>query len=92
MLALIDRVAAVGPPRNTAVSHTLQGPVWEFIQGSLRILWFYGNGRIVVCSHAMAKKGQKTPSQDIARAARMAAEYRAAGGRVEVLTDDQEDD
>ena len=92
MLALMDRVAASGPPRNTAVSHTLQGPVWEFIQGSLRVLWFYGNGRIVVCSHAMAKKSQKTPSQDIARAARMAAEYHAAGGRVEVLNDDQEDD
>ena len=43
MLALLERIATNGPPRNVDVSHSLRGDIWEFIQGSLRVFWFYGN-------------------------------------------------
>jgi len=47
MLALLERVASAGPPRNTDISHQIDGDIYEFIQGRLRVLWFYDAGRVV---------------------------------------------
>ena len=68
MLVLLESVAAAGPPRNTDVSHQLRGEVYEFIQGRLRVLWFYDVGRVVVCSHGLVKQSRKTPPAEIERA------------------------
>lgn len=80
MLALLERVAMNGPPRNVDVSHSLQGDVWEFIQGSLRVLWFYGDGRIVVCTHALAKRVGQAGAEDTSAGHRARPED---GGRVQ---------
>ena len=69
MLALLERVAEAGPPRNTEVSHKLDDDIWEFIQGRLRICWFYDAGRVVICTHGFIKKSQKTPAAEIRKAA-----------------------
>ena len=42
------------------------------------MFWFYGDGRIVVCTHGIVKKGQKTPQRDVRRAEAELARYRAA--------------
>jgi phage-related protein len=91
MLALLERVAESGPPRNVDISHSLRGDVWEFSQGSLRILWFYAHGRVVICSHAFAKKGRKIPAGEIAHAQRTCDEYRAARGQVEIIGDEEDE-
>lgn len=68
MLALLERVSQQGPPHNTDVSHQIDGEIWEFIKGRLRLFWFYDEGRVVVCTHGLVKKGQKTPKSDIEQA------------------------
>lgn len=68
MLELLERVAAAGPPRNTDISHKIQGDIWEFIKGRLRVFWFYDEGRVIVCTHGLVKKSQRTPKRDIDQA------------------------
>jgi hypothetical protein len=62
MLALLGRVAAQGPPRNTEISHQIKGKLFEFIQGRLRVLWFYDEGRLIICTSGFVKKGGENPS------------------------------
>lgn len=75
MLKLLDRVAADGPPRNTEISHQLAEGIWEFIQGRLRVLWFYDQSRLVIASHGFVKRSQKTPAAEIERAERSRRGY-----------------
>lgn len=68
LLALFERVAAEGPPRNTEVSHLVAEGIWEFVQGRLRVLWFYDEGRLVIVTHGFVKRSRKAPSAEIERA------------------------
>ena len=65
---LLERTAKEGPSRRTEISHQIEDDIYEFIQGRLRILWFYDEGRIVVCSHGFVKKTKKTPRRELQRA------------------------
>jgi phage-related protein len=68
MANLLERTAKEGPSRRTEVSHQIKDEIYEFIQGRLRVLWFYDEGQIVVCSHGFIKKSSKTPRSEIRRA------------------------
>ncbi len=81
MLKLLDRVADHGPPRNTEISHQLGPGLWEFIQGRVRVLWFYDEGKLVICSHGFVKKRQKTPATEIERAQEYRRQYFLAKGQ-----------
>jgi phage-related protein len=78
MLRLLSFVAEQGPPHNVEVSHKIAGEIWELIAGRLRVLWFYDQGRIVVCSHGFVKRTRKTPPGEIARAQAAFEAYQAA--------------
>ena len=65
---LLDRTAKEGPSRRTEVSHQIEGEIYEFIQGRLRVLWFYDERRIIVCSHGFIKKTKKIPRRELHRA------------------------
>lgn len=78
MLKLLDRVAQLGPPRNPETSKKLSAEIFELRFGHLRVLWFYAERRIVVCSHGFIKRSQKTPAGELARAERSCREYRLA--------------
>ncbi len=78
MLKLLDRVAGHGPPRNTEISHQLGPGLWEFIQGRLRILRFYDEGKLVICSHGFVKKSRKTPAAELEKAQTAQRRYLAA--------------
>lgn len=65
MLELLERVAISGPPRNTEVSHQVHEHIWEFIKRDLRVFYFYDQNKVVVCTHGIIKKRQKTPKTDI---------------------------
>jgi len=39
--------------------------LFEFIQGRLRVLWFYDEGRLIICTGGFVKKGRKTPRSQI---------------------------
>lgn len=75
MLALLDRVAQHGPPRNVDISHQVGEGLWEFIQGRIRVIWFYDRGKLVVLSHGFVKKTRKTPASELERARRNRQEY-----------------
>lgn len=92
MMALLESVALSGPPRNTDVSHQLRGEIYEFIQGRLRVLWFYDKGRVVVCSHGMVKQSQKTPRSEIERAEEVRHAFLAAKQADQLLIEEENDD
>ena len=78
MQRLLAFVAEQGPPRNVETSHKIAGEIWELIAGRLRVLWFYDEGRLVVCSHGFVKRTRKTPAGEIERAHAACTAYRAA--------------
>lgn len=82
MLRLLDRISDQGPPRNTEISHQLSSRIWQLIQGQLRVLWFYDEGKLMICSHGFLKKRRRTPRGEIERAQetqRLYAEAKASG-------------
>ncbi len=78
MLRLLSSVAEQGPPHNVEISHKIAGDIWELIARRLRVLWFYDQGRLVVCSHGFVKRTRKTPVKEIDKAQAMFDAYRNA--------------
>ena len=78
MFRLLSFVAEQGPPHNVEVSHKIVGDIWELIAGRLRVLWFYDQGRVVVCSHGFVKRTRKTPTSEIDRAQAVFDAYQSA--------------
>jgi phage-related protein len=78
MARLLESAAGTGSSRNTDICHQIQDEIYEFIQGRLRILWFYDRGRLIICSHGFVKKSQKTPRNEISRAIAEKDRYFAA--------------
>ena len=50
-------------------------PIWEFIKGSFRIFWFDGEGKAIVCSSSLRKKGNKADKAAVADAIKKRDEY-----------------
>lgn len=86
IMNLLDRTAKKGPSKRTEISHQIEDEVYEFIQGRLRVLWFYDEGRIVICTHGFVKKTKKTPRGEIARAREIRRRYieDKANGRIAI--------
>lgn len=66
LLSLLEKFSKHGTRiLNDELCHEVdsENKIFEFIKGSLRLLWFYGAGnKIIICSHVFIKKGQKTPA------------------------------
>lgn len=93
MTALFDRVAVHGPRQGTAKCHQIQGEIWEFIHGSLRVLFAHDGNQLILCTSGFVKKSRKTPKREIQRAERTLAEFRNARDRnlLEWVEDDQQE-
>lgn len=84
MTRLIQTVAANGP---RFLGEDMSRPIktvdglFEFKRGKLRVFWFYDQDRIVICSHGLVKKAQKTPKRDLERARATITRYREAKRR-----------
>ncbi len=90
-----SRIPLIGPKAlGTALYHCVDEDhgIYEFVKGPMRLLCFEAGGRLVVCSHALRKKTQKTPRADKKRAIRLKDRYLAAlrAGEITVVDDDQE--
>lgn len=92
MLALLERVAMGGPPHNTDISHKIEDDIWEFIQGRLRVFYFFDEGKVVVCTHGLVKKTQKTPKNDIKIAVRVREQYFAAKRQGNLVIEEETDE
>ncbi len=76
MLRLLKRVADRGADDlNTEICHQIEGKLYQFRQGQLRVLWFYDQNRIVICTHGFFKKTRKTPEPEKHHAKEMMQRY-----------------
>lgn len=81
MLTLLRRqLPASGPPHNEEISKHLVGDIYEFRKTpgrgpALRVLWFYDEGKIIVCTHGFWKTTRRTPAPEIERARKLRDEY-----------------
>lgn len=82
-LAFLAKVAEHGPmslPENRSHHVSTDEPkIWQFdVTGTLRLLWFYDEGKVVVVSHCFYKAGGKkntTPRKLVAQAQAAHQEY-----------------
>jgi hypothetical protein len=79
--ALWERIPKTGPKSlGAALYHRVdeKDDIYEFIKGDIRLFCFEADGAIVVCSHAIIKKSQKTKRKDIAPAIALKERYLVA--------------
>ena len=66
LVRIMDHTAEAGPPRDEEKSKLLREGIFEFrTKGGLRLLWFYDEGRVVICVNGYIKQGQKIPNTEI---------------------------
>ncbi|GFM73770.1 hypothetical protein PSCICL_47620 [Pseudomonas cichorii] len=78
LLIMMERHSKLGSDAfNTAQCHYVdQGEkIYEYIKGRLRIFWFEDDDKIIVCTHGIVKKSQKTPGREIQKAIRVKRTY-----------------
>jgi phage-related protein len=77
--ALLKRVADHGLPRNEEKCRYFRDlQAFELKSGSIRVMAFWDEGRLIICSHAFPKKGRKTPVQQLERLKDAKVSYFAA--------------
>jgi phage-related protein len=86
LVYLIKKTADHGPIRNEEQCRSLEGKhgegLFEFkAPRGARILWFYDQGKIIVCAHGFVKKGTDTPRREIDRAQQVRQRYRKENTR-----------
>ena len=78
--ALLDRTANLGVIKNEQKYRYFKSEkVFEFkTRGGVRVMGFWDEGMLIVCTHGFLKKSQKTPPGEIERAVVLRREYFAA--------------
>ena len=78
--ALLDHTKDHGPPRNEQKCRFFKKErIFEFkTTGGVRIMAFWDDNRVIICSHAFMKKSQKTPRIQITRSIECKESYFAA--------------
>ncbi|MBB3170149.1 type II toxin-antitoxin system RelE/ParE family toxin [Simiduia aestuariiviva] len=77
-LKLFELAAEVGPtalPASNRHEVDKDRKIWEFIKGNYRVLYFYDEGKLIVCSHIFRKKSQKTPESEKKKVCRLRDRY-----------------
>jgi len=76
VLRALGRIASHGPPRNVQRSRALAHGIYELkTPGGVRILYFFDEGRVVICADAMTKPKSHGLSVAVERAARARWRY-----------------
>jgi len=82
MLARLRQAARLGrPTTNTEVSKPLGDGIYEFRKDNLRIIYFFDDTRMIICTHHFIKKTQKTPPGEKDHAKLCRANYLADKSR-----------
>jgi phage-related protein len=93
VLYRLEETARREPSSNPEMCRKIGQEIWEFREGRLRILWFYGeNLEVIICSHGFLKKTQKTPKNEKNRAVIFRKQYLRllAQGEIEILRDEED--
>jgi len=97
LMVFLDRAADGGLSQfSSEIVHLVnqEEGIYEFIKGSLRLLFFKGEGRdLVICAGGYIKKGQKADPMEVAQAIRMKRDYLDArkSGFIQVVDDGEND-
>jgi|UniRef100_A0A7V6A1D9 phage-related protein/transcriptional regulator with XRE-family HTH domain len=93
MLNRLEETARQGPSRKPEICRKIGQEIWEFREGKIRVLWFYGeNLEVIICSHGFLKKAQKTPKNEKNRALATRKQYFGdlAQEEIKILRDEEE--
>ncbi|MBU1206172.1 MAG: type II toxin-antitoxin system RelE/ParE family toxin [Proteobacteria bacterium] len=87
VLALLKRVAREGPPKNPDICHQIGNKIYQFSQGRLRVIWFYDEGKMIICTQGFIKKTPRTPQGEISNAKLAMKSYFEAkkSGLIEII-------
>lgn len=73
---LIQRTADHGIVKNKKQCREIGDDIYEFkASNGARVLWFYDEGSVIICSHGFVKKSQKTPKPEKERAIKIRQLY-----------------
>ncbi len=76
LAATIERAALHGPKSISGPRcHQIDGDIYQIRADHLRVLWFYDEGNIIICTHGFIKKRNKTPRREIEKANRIMGKY-----------------
>jgi len=83
IINLLSNLAKDGPPEWGEVTeklpkkkfHYVEGDIKQFREGRLRILWFPGAARTVICSNGFVKDTRSTPKDEQEKAKRAFQKY-----------------
>jgi hypothetical protein len=76
LMRMFARAAACGPPRNVHRSRALAHDIYELeTTGGVRVLYFFDENRLIVCSEAMVKPEQRGLLIAVEQAARYRWRY-----------------
>lgn len=81
VMTMMEQHSEYGPEHfNTCQSHYVdqKEQIYEYIKGRIRVFWFEDDNRVVICTHGIIKKSQKTPKHEIERAKRSKIAYQQA--------------
>lgn len=88
----LEQLASRGASRRWQEFRELGNGLYEAkAKAGPRVIFFYDEHRVVICSHAFDKQGQKTPKKDIATAQerrRQYGEHKRSGKDFEILLED----
>ncbi len=89
LMALIRWTSRNGAPTNKEKSNSLDDDIFEFKADSLRVLYFYDDRQVIVCSHGFVKKTQKCPPREKAAAVDCRRQYFEAKNNGELVITDE---
>ena len=75
LLAVIDETARNGPPENTKRFNYLTDGLYELKSWKLRLICFFDDDSIIICTHGFFKQQQATPNREKDRAKKMRTAY-----------------
>lgn len=81
LIAMMEAHSKFGPEQfNSTQTHYVdqKEKIYEYIKGRLRLFWFEDDDRVVICTHGIVKKSQKTPKREIDRAINVKHAYKQA--------------
>ena len=75
MMSLLDWTANHGPPKNREKFRNLGDEIYEFKTTRIRLLCFFQPGRLIVCTHGVAKPKKRELTKEKKVAVSIRGEY-----------------
>jgi len=75
LLAVIDETAKNGPPENKQKFNSLTDGLYEFKSWKLRLVCFFDEESVIICTHGFFKHQQETPKAEKDHAKRLRNAY-----------------